>query len=52
MCNCDSPPKSKWGFPDGKVGKESSCKAGDTEKAGSVPGLGRSPGGENGNPFQ
>ena len=30
-------------------GKESACNAGD---AGSIPGLGRSPKGENGNPFQ
>ena len=29
--------------------KESSCNAGD---AGLIPGLGRSPGGGNGNPFQ
>ena len=38
------------GFPGGLVGKESAaCNAGD---AGSIPGLGRSPGGGNGNPFQ
>ena len=30
-------------------GKESACQAGD---AGSIPGLGRSPGEENGNPLQ
>ena len=29
------------GFPDSSVGKESTCNAGD---AGSIPGLGRSPG--------
>ena len=29
--------------------KESACKAGDT---GSIPGMGRSPGGGNGNPLQ
>ena len=34
------------GFPDGSVGKESSCSAGDTGDVGSIPGLGRSPGGE------
>ena len=31
------------GFPDGSVNKESACNAGDL---GSIPGLGRSPGGE------
>ena len=34
------------GFPDNLEGKESACNAGD---AGSIPELGRSPGGENGN---
>ena len=33
----------------GSVGKESACNAGDL---GSSPGLGRSPGEENGNPLQ
>ena len=33
-------------FPRGSDGKESACKAGDV---GSIPGLGRSPGEENGN---
>ena len=37
------------GFPCSSVGKESACSAGDL---GSIPGLGRSPGEENGNPFQ
>ena len=37
------------GFPGGSDGKESACNAGDL---GSVPGLGRSPGEENGNPLQ
>ena len=32
------------GFPGSWVGKESACKAGDTRDAGSIPGLGRSPG--------
>jgi len=36
------------GFPGGSVVKNLSADAGDT---GSVPGLGRSPGEENGNPF-
>ena len=39
----------RLGFPGGSNGKESTCNAGDL---GSVPGLGRSPGEENGNPFQ
>ena len=37
------------GFPDGSNGKESTCNAGDL---GSIPGLGRSPGGGQGNPLQ
>ena len=37
------------GFPGGTDGKESACKEGDL---GSVPGLGRSPGGGHGNPLQ
>ena len=37
------------GFPHGSVGKESTCNAGDL---GSIPGLGRSPEGGNGNPLQ
>ena len=36
----------KLGFPGGSVGKESTCNMGDL---GSIPGLGRSPGGEHGN---
>ena len=36
------------GFPDGSDGKESACNAGDL---GSIPGLGRSPGGGHGNPL-
>ena len=35
--------------PCSSVGKESACNAGDL---GSIPGLGRSPGGGNGNPLQ
>ena len=34
------------------MGKESSCNAGGTGDAGSIPGLGRSPGEEHGNPLQ
>ena len=37
------------GFPGGSDSKESACIAGDL---GSIPELGRSPGGRNGNPFQ
>ena len=32
--------------------KESTCSAGDVRDVGSVPGLGRSPGGGHGNPLQ
>ena len=37
------------GFPGGSAGKESACNVGDLA---SIPGLGRSPGGGHGNPFQ
>ena len=37
------------GFPGGSDSKESTCNVGDL---GSIPGLGRSPGGGHGNPFQ
>ena len=37
------------GFPSGSDGKEFTCNAGDL---GSIPGLGRYPGGGHGNPFQ
>ena len=37
------------GFPCNSVSKESACSAGDL---GSIPGLGRCPGGANGNPLQ
>ena len=47
---------SKWpspllikGFPGDLDGKESDCNVGDPSL---IPGLGRSPGGGNGNPFQ
>ena len=39
-------------FPDGSVGKESTCNAGDTGDMGLIPGLGRSPGGWHGNSLQ
>ena len=37
------------GFPGGADGKELTCHVGDL---GSIPGLGRSPGGGHGNPLQ
>ena len=37
------------GYPGGSDGKVSACNVGDQ---GSIPGLGRSPGEENGNPLQ
>ena len=37
------------GFPGGSDSRESACNVGDP---GSIPGLGRSPGEGNGNPFQ
>ena len=40
------------GFPDGTVIKNPPANAGDARDAGSVPGLGRSPGVGNGNPLQ
>ena len=39
----------RLGFPGGSDGKESAYNA---EDLGSIPGLGRSPGGRHGNPFQ
>ena len=39
----------KEGFPGGSDGKESACNAG---YPGLIPGSGRSPGGEHGNPLQ
>ena len=40
------------GFPDGASGKNLPADAGDVRDAGSIPGLGRCPGGGNGNPPQ
>ena len=37
------------GFPGGSDGKESAFNAGDTRAVGSIPGLGRFPGGGHGN---
>ena len=42
-------PTPVLGFPGGSDGKESACNAGDP---GSIPGLGRSPGGGHGYPLQ
>ena len=39
-------------IPRSLSGKESACNAGDTGDVGLIPGLGRSPGGGNGNPLQ
>ena len=41
--------QTPMGFPGGSDGKESTCNVGDL---GSIPGLGRSPGEENGNLLQ
>ena len=40
--------EGREGFPGGSVGKEPACNAGDV---GSIPGLGRSPGGGHGYPL-
>ena len=40
------------GFLDGPMSKELACSAEDTGDVGLIPGLGISPGGENGNPLQ
>ena len=39
-------------FPDGAVGEEFTCNAGDPGDVGLIPGLGKSPGERNGNPLQ
>ena len=43
---------SDFHFTDGSVGKEIACSAEDTGDLGSIPGLGRSLGGRNGNLLQ
>ena len=43
---------SVFGLPWWLSSKESACNAEDTGDKGFIPGSGRSPGGENGNPFQ
>ena len=42
----------RGGFLDGSASKVSTCSAGDTGDKSLIPGLGRSPGGGNGNPLQ
>ena len=42
-------PRQLWTQPDGSDGKQSACSVGDL---GSIPKLGRSPEGGNGNPLQ
>ena len=49
QCERSSNLETVRGLPRRLSGKESACRAGD---AGSIPGLGRSPGERNGNPFQ
>ena len=39
------------GFPGGSVVKNLPANSGDAREADLIPGSGRSPGGENGNPF-
>ena len=41
-----------WGFPEGSVGKEPTCNAGDTADMSLIAGSGRSPGVGNGYPLQ
>ena len=47
-------PQCPWPFliSDGSAGKNPPANAGDAGEVGSIPGLGRSPGGGNGNPLQ
>ena len=49
MSNLGVTNRYQMGFPGGSAGKESACNAGDL---GSIPGLGRSPGGGKGYPLQ
>ena len=48
----DSWSRVRNGFPGGTVAKNPPANAGDVRDAGSIPGLGRFPGGGNGNPLQ
>ena len=47
-----NPASRNVGFPGGTVVKNPPANVGDTRDAGFIPGLERSPGGGNGNPFQ
>ena len=47
-----SVPGTVQGFPGGASGRESACNAGNPGDSSSIPGLGRFPGGGNGNPLQ
>ena len=47
-----SQPFNSWASPGGSAGEEPACNAGDTEDAGSIPGLERSRREEKGNPLQ
>ena len=49
VLNFDTHQESLGGFPGSSDGKESACNTG---RLGSIPGLGRSPGGGHGNPLQ
>ena len=42
----------QWGFPGGASGKDPPANAGDAGEAGSIRGLGRSPGGGHSTPLQ
>ena len=44
--------KEKMSLPGGSVVKNPPANAGDIRDTGSIPGLGRSPGGGHGNPLQ
>ena len=48
----DVPLRRKKGFPGGADGKEPACQCRRHKRPGSIPGLGRSPGGGHGNPLQ
>ena len=52
MCVCVCVCVCVCSFPYGSVGKQYTCRAGDTGDAGVTPGLGRSPGEGNGYPLQ
>ena len=52
ICHLLGKERKGKGFPGDSVGKESACNAGDTEDAGSIPGLERVLGGGNGKALQ